>query len=371
MTLEKLSDNRQVRAYFFKFGQIVDHLIDMAARENEEGQDDGFDLAILDCLKRLSKTFDALTLKYLFAGLDACWVEKPLSLDVKDSGFPFFTEILEMENDRVQARKVLEEMPDAGTLRQDMVDFILKYKSTPHDLRAAMAKRAYFQNLAGGGHFYCRNQPTIQRINPDCLPSGELRGALYLVTWSVYDSSRNQPVIYLMVLDDSGKKPILEDEERLAAFKAHIMNQSMSTLKLLTIAQGVDKDFADLHPKMMKRLFIGPIYSNAFTTHGDRLSHFLGKSDFGGNSWLMSWTVETLISERSEMSKSGLFGSQPKEIYHIPTEDLAASASGATRVDRRVIMPYEVRQSLGSEEWRVLDNAQVYVVGEDNIVLRL
>ena len=371
MSLEKISDNRQVRAYFFKFGQIVDHLKDVAASELEEGEDEGFDLLILNSLNRLAKTFDALTLKYLFAGLDACWVDRPLSVDIKDSGFPYFTEILELENDLKQARRQLEEIPNAGTLRQDMVDFILKYKTMPHDLRAAMAKRAYFQNLAGGGHFLSRNEPFLQKINLENSSFKARKGSLYLVTWSVYDSSRNQPVIYLMVLEDSGTKPLEEDKERLAELNRHILNQSMSTLKLLTIAQGVDQDFSDIHPKMMKRLFVGPMYSNSFTKHADRLSELLGKADPGGASWILSWTIESLVSARVENMRSGIFGSRPKEVYHVPSDDLLAANAGATRVDRRVIMPYEVRQALDSEAWRILKDSLVYVVGEDKRVLRL
>jgi len=93
--------------------------------------------------------------------------------------------------------------------------------------------------------------------------SGGRRG--YLLHWGVYDSQLNVPVVYLMEVVDSGRKALPLDERRWPAAQAHLLAQSVGGLKLLTIAKGFDTDFADLHPKRLRRLHLGPMYSSSFT----------------------------------------------------------------------------------------------------------
>ena len=53
------------------------------------------------------------------------------------------------------------------------------------------------------------------------------------------------------------------------------MAQSVGGLKLLTIATGFDKDFADLHPKRLRRIILGPMYSASFTLQSGPISKVL------------------------------------------------------------------------------------------------
>ena len=96
--------------------------------------------------------------------------------------------------------------------------------------------------------FWARNDPDAQWIED----LGDRRH--FLVHWAVWDTQVNLPVVYLLDLEDSGKRPILNDAYRWPQAQAALMAQSVGGLKLLTIATGFDKDFADLHPKRLRRI---------------------------------------------------------------------------------------------------------------------
>ncbi len=88
------------------------------------------------------------------------------------------------------------------------------------------------------------------------------------------------------------------------------MAQSLDGLKLLTIAQGFDTDFDDLHPKRLRRIHLGPMYSHSFTLQSGPISEVLTSANAdNGEDWALVWTVEDLRSDRVEVQKSGWFGS--------------------------------------------------------------
>ena len=47
--------------------------------------------------------------------------------------------------------------------------------------------------------------------------------------------------------------------------RAHLLAQSVAGLQLVTIARGFDRDFDTLHPRRLRRLTLGPVYSRGFT----------------------------------------------------------------------------------------------------------
>ena len=65
------------------------------------------------------------------------------------------------------------------------------------------------------------------------------------------------PVVYLMEVEDSARTALPKDTSRWPAAQAHLLAQSVGGLKLLTIAKGFDTDFPDLHPKRLRRLYLG------------------------------------------------------------------------------------------------------------------
>ena len=192
-----------------------------------------------------------------------------LTIDRHESGFPVAQELMTMAVDAQQAEKHLAGMPSETELKDRMVRQIVGEQTIPTALQFALSQRYYYEALAAGGMFWARNDPDAQWIED----LGTRRH--FLVHWAVWDTQVNLPVVYLLDLEDSGKKPLPNDAYRWPEAQAALMAQSVGGLKLLTIATGFDKDFADLHPKRLRRIILGPMYSANFTLQSGPISKVL------------------------------------------------------------------------------------------------
>ena len=142
----------------------------------------------------------------------------------------------------------------------------------------------------------------------------------------------------------------------------------MSTLQLLTIARGFDQDFDELHPKTLRRVHLGPMYSHAFTQQRGPLRDVLAEaSGQPGLDWTLAWTVETLISERTKKEKSGFFGTAERQVYKVA--DTFGEDGGATEIRRSLIIPHRAYQVLREKNPASLAKTRKYVVGKDGKIL--
>ncbi len=178
----------------------------------------------------------------------------------------------------------------------------------------------------------------------------------FLVHWAVWDTQVNLPVVYLMDVEDSGKKPLPNDAYRWPQVQQALMAQSVGGLKLVTIATGFDKDFEGLHPKRLRRIILGPMYSASFTLQSGPISKVLdGAKAPEGEDWALVWTVEDLVSDREEEVKDGWFSTATRQVYKL--DPVAGAELGATRQDRMIILPEKPYQVLVEQNPRGLAGA--------------
>jgi len=341
----KLEDTRVTRRYFAKFQKITGYLGKVAAVMEAEGRFSKHDIeAVGRYLIGLNLTFRSLAHKYHFAGryLHA----GHLSFDRVESGFPVFSELMEMANDALQAENHLSALPSVEELKDQMVRVIVGEREVPTKLQYSLSQRLYYEELAKGSLFWARNHPKVVWLGN----KAEMRRN-FLIHWAVYDSQINMPQIYLMEVEDSGRRGLPKDERRWPEVQAHLMAQSVAGLKLLTIVKGFDEDFDDLHPKRLRRFHIGPMYSHAFTRQNGPMREVLEAANAPkGDDWALAWTEEEIVSGDVKREKSGWFGTVQREIF---TLDLFAkqgvSDIGATRVERSVILPERPYQALAEQ----------------------
>jgi hypothetical protein len=362
-----LPDWAAVRRYFAKFERIIAHSKAVAETVPRRGKLAGAELAIIeDYLGRLSRTFTALSYKHLFAGRPGAAQAQAMEIDRRESGFPIYAELLQMANDALQAQKRLDGMPEADTLKAEMVRHILSAGETPSQLHYTMSQRLYYQALAGEKLFLPQN-------DPEALWLGDIRDKdrrRYLLHWATYDSQLNIPTIYLAIVEDTGKKPLLKDERRWPAVQSHLMAQSVGSLKMVTIGQGLDVDFDDLHPKFVRRMHIGPMYSHTFTTQSGPLREVLADaSGRPGLDWALTWTTETLISGKTREEKLGWFGTVEREVFKLDKDVLEDEGPGATKVEHSLILPERAYQVLRDRNPPGLRGVKRYVVNESGRVL--
>ncbi len=370
----EIRDNAACRRYFAKFAKIVGHLRAVATLDRPSANSMFATLQIdvfESYLTALANSFDALSTKYLLTGTGTKGVEAALEIDRTDSGFPVFRELLQMANDLSEANRQLDLLPEKQALKREMVNHILQKREKPRELQYAMSQRVYYETLRHKTLFLAQNEPQIVWLGKDDRkPGSGLQRRRYFVHWAVYDSSRNLPALYQMLVEDSSDQALSTDEPRVARLKKHLLAQSLSDLKLLTIARGFDKDFPELHPKFLRRVHVGPMYSHAFTQQSGPLREILAEAAGApGLDWTMSWTVETLLSKQSERKSAGLFGSVESEVFHIDPYDAVSNEAGVTHLERSMILPHRPYQVLVDKDFDSLRNIRKYVVAPDGVVM--
>lgn len=361
-----LSDLFASRRYFAKFERITGHLTRVAAVMQAEGELSKYEIeALTSYLQGLAYTFRALSMKYLLVGRDTGQFFGSLAMDTQESGFPVFNELLVMANDAQQAARHLQNMPSEARLKEQMVEQIISAREIPTRLQFAMSQRLYYEELQRGEMFWARNDPEIVWLE------GIEERRRYLVHWAVYDSQVNLPTIYLMEVEDSGRRALARDVHRWPEVQAHLMGQSLGGLKLLTIAKAFDEAFNELHPKRLRRLHVGPMYSNTFTRQSGPIRDVLAEARAPeGQDWALAWTDEVLDSERVSAARSGWFGTVEREVFALDPFSGRGADTGATRTNRSIILPERPYQVLAEKNPPGFTSVTKYVVSPRGKVLR-
>ena len=129
------TDVTPVGRYFDAIRRAFDGLDIFLRQENSPlYHHDLIGTVVEEYLGRLRGSFDSWRNRIAFADR--------FRISQAESGFPAFQNVLELENDRRESRKRLAAMPDADTIRQEMVDFILKKKEFPGALQETNAQVA-------------------------------------------------------------------------------------------------------------------------------------------------------------------------------------------------------------------------------------
>ncbi len=362
-----LSDLFVSRRYFRKFEGITQHLLRVAAVMEAEGQVQKHEIkALTHYLMALTYTFRALSMKYLLVGRDTGRFFGSLQMDKRDSGFPVSAEILTMANDAQQAAGHLKNMPSVEALKNDMVRTIIGDRQVPTKLQFALSQRLYYEELLKDGLFWSQNDPVavwLRDVGTD--------RRLFQIHWAVYDSQINLPVIYLMEVEDSGRTALPRDQRRWPLVQSHLMAQSLGALKLITIATGFDEDFPDLHPKKLRRIHVGPMYSSAYTEQTGPLRQVLSEAmSPEGQDWALAWTTEELESERVVQESAGWFSTVDREIYALDPFSGRGAETGATYTHRAIILPQRPFQVLAERNPPGFADVRKFVVSDGGSVLR-
>jgi hypothetical protein len=365
-----LEEAHETRRYFAKFERIISHLQGVAESVINENTALPTEIPILkEYLEALSGTFTALSYKYLLAGRVSDMLPSLLNIDRQDSGFPIYQELLQMANDAMQADKHLRSLPTMRELKLEMVNHILREQSSPTNLQFAASQRQYYEELAKGALFWARNDPRLAWMG-----NVADNRRLYRLHWAVYDSQQNIPLIYILDLEDSGKWPLAKDERRWPRVQSHLTAQSAASLKLVTIARGFDRDFDDLHPKRLRRFFLGPMYSHTFTQQSGPLRDVLAEvAGRPGEDWALAWTTETLVASGSEFESAGFFSSVERQIYQLDPLSAQSPASqdvaGHSHQQRSLILPQRPYQVLEERDPPGFANIRKYAVSPSGKIL--
>ena len=355
----ELLDTAIVRQYFAMFDVITGYLPKVAAELEGEGRFDRGEARILGgYVAQVAATFRALSYKYLMTGQTLGTLAGHPTFDRHESGFPIAQELMVMANDAQQAEKHLGGMASEAEMKDRMVRSIVGDLAVPVKLQFSLSQRLYYEALKAGGLFWARNDPEAQWVSEE---AGRRR---FLLHWAVYDTQINLPVVSLMDVEDSGADPLPKSNRRWPEVQTHLMAQSLAGLKLLTIAQGFDKDFSDLHPKRVRRIHLGPMYSHSFTLQSGPISDVLAAARAPAEEdWALVWTLEDLKSDRVEEVKDGWFSSVERQIFALDPFAGRGADTGATSTERMVVLPERPYQALAELDPPGFRDVRKFVVG--------
>jgi hypothetical protein len=313
---------------------------------------------------------------------------KKFRISQAESGFPVYQNVLELENDRREAKKRLAQMPDEDTIRKEMVDFILTKKAFPEALQLAMAERRYLSTVESGVHFspLCLAKTVHVTVNP------KTKRPLYVVHWGYYDGTSNLPLVYVASIEDSSSDVVdtLVDGDKLRRgvsiplpvegllnpalahqFDAFCDKNSSYSLTLSTIATSLDKDFPTLHPKQLRRYVIGPFYHSEITVNGATVDQILQKVKRPENQWMLTWTMQEIFSKNEIPGKWGIFGGEPaREEFFINTDDLDAARMGVSAYARHALVPHEAYQAIYAEGEadKIFDGYETHIISGNKVL---
>ncbi len=362
-----LRDSFAARRYFRKFGRITAHLGEVVHSMQAARRLSEIDGQVIGAyLQAIGATFEALSLKYLMTGRGTGNAFGSLEMDVEESGFPVFSELLTMANDAQQAERHLRGMKSEDALKNEMVRVIVGERKVPVRLQFALSQRLYYQKLLNVPMFWAQNDPAAIWLETD--DTADRRR--YLLHWAVFDSQLNLPTLYLMELEDTGRRALPTDQHRWPEAQSHLMAQAVAGLKLVTIAKGFDEDFDDLHPKLVRRIRVGPMYSSAFTRQSGPIRQVLEQAGSAeGEDWALAWTVEELESDRVKAERKGWFSTVEREVFALDPFSGRGVDTGATRQERSLILPERPYQVMAELDPPGFGDVHKFVVGPGGRVL--
>lgn len=365
---KEIKDNSETRTYFDRFRHIGKMLGSISQSEAKKKESTIDDHVVLGHINKLNNTLAALQSKYWFNGIMDHRQKSVLMIDVVDSGFPLRKEITQMSADIKHADEFIDSMPTNKELKDSILDYALAHKKVNKESQYDLGMLMYYKLLKE------KEKELFMPVNkPVLIAGGQSRNGnkQYIAHWSVYDVKKNIPNIYVMGFEYSGKTAIENDASEFEKLLSSMIDNSRSELKLVTIGMNIDKEFSALHPKSLKRVHVGPVYNNGVTKHNDSIQSVLDGVKGENNNWVFGWSVETLLSKGQQESKSGLFGGQLEEIFHVDSSVYEAFDAGATEIDRSMIIPYEVYQSLTDAKDNPLNSINKYVVNDNGEVIFL
>ena len=324
----------------------------------------------------------------------SCWKNRlgfvdSFRISRAESGFPVFQNLLELENDSRQAGQRLANIPEAGELRAEMADFILRHKEFPAALQKSMAERLYLEDVKDGLVFgpFILAQTAKVSVNPKTMRP------FYLVHWATFDGSANLPMIYMATIEDSSPSMVgqLVDEngklnekldiplpvegllnpELAHRFDDFTEKNSAYALSPATIAGNLDKDFPQLHPKQLRRVVLGPFYSAGITENNSTVTDVLSKVRKPESAWLLTWTIQEVYSKGERPGRKGLWSSEKDtQEFYINTDDLEAARQGVSSYEKHALIPHEAYQALyaAGEAQKIFEGYKVHILSKGQVI---
>ena len=179
----------------------------------------------------------------------------------------------------------------------------------------------------------------------------------YFFSWLCYDFVTSMPYVHIMVFDqDKTEEPIHEEGVKQMMFLDVIRSfgsrvpESMSLL-----AADIDGALPSIHPKVLKRIRLGPILSKRYSLDSKEAHPLLRYlQEYGSDDqFIMILRAETIMSQGQTETPTGIFKlgtAKIREIFAVNQKDEECFQSRATSIRRHIFIPHYLTQHINLKE---------------------
>ncbi len=323
------------------------------------GSDEG-DAFLESAIGMLYNTISAIQLKYAYTGV-VDKVPSNFSLHSKESGFPIasvFKEIkLDIKNNF--ANYNLDSLPDIEDLKKRLVNIAMEEKRICRKTQFEISISSYANILKDKECLFF--EPKVEFI---CIDEAQ---QIYRLIGTCFDSSMYVPAMYIFDF-----KYLIADKT-ISVCPDGLLNEfsamMSSRFKLLTIAQKLDEYFDYLVPVKLDRVFMGPVYMDGFSEHGESIKKLMQADVEDKHKYIYCWTMETLISNGVNDVSSGIFSNRKQASYDLDMLNPKYFEAGVTKSEQSIVLPYQLYQILSDQPDNKLNKYKKYVVEKQGHVL--
>lgn len=323
-------------------------------------------------VQKFLETIKSLRLKYSFS---PAYQARP-GVDLADSGFPHYFDINALDSDIATRGERLPKLADIPVLREKLLDLLMEPDLTSpvrsHEevrkLHWQIAERAFLDSLDLRKQFFRFTPGKLFEANSASFSKEKGRRA-YHFSWGCYDSERNRPCVYFMLMTQDESEPPLDkpDNPEHNLFLQTVDNiASRAPEQLLAIAVRLDQNFRTLYPKALKRFCLGPLVSPLLwngeenetrTPLATALLPVFKQANLAEDDFVLFFSTETIVSDREEkpMKLLSMLGmDKAQQVFHIPKTDQVLLRKGASAYQNYCVLPHRLRQHLDERTLRAI-----------------
>lgn len=338
-----LENNVEYERYF-KFVTHVLRAFTTTFAPRDGAQEDEV-LIIRDMAQRFLLSVKALGLKYLFEESDR------MKIDLTASGFPNHLELRKLTADLARWKEGSVPAINVDNLKRQLLDRLIKGDSEYEAILEKLALSQYHQALEREGLFAEFVPGNLRELKVFNEAKATKR---FLCSWASFDPVTNRPFVYLMVFDNDPDGERTQRVDLDPHFVDMIRKCTHNTAPLKVVAADIDEAYAWVHPKVLKRIDIGPILG-AYDRTEDDVAKQIGQHIPSGH-FVLHVTTEIVFSVGQEKRSTGLLSkSELREVFHVDETNKDCMERMVSEVQSHLFTTHTVMQYLSENHKAMLN----------------
>src|SRR5262249_50339424 len=175
----------------------------------------------------------------------------------------------------------------------------------------------------------------------------------------------NRPYVHLMSLEqDAGEEPLEQHGESYRRFLEVVRGEGSRAPDVGIVALGIDDAIESIHPKIVKRLCIGPLHApllarrqppDAGDARAQMLDDLVRAHCRQEDDAVLFFTDETVFSKGEEVTRTLLSPiGKVRQVFEIEEADAECHARHASMIHRSVLLPHGLLQHLRADAQEAL-----------------